>query len=177
MTEVEQPIQLRQAVQYEATKKSPGALILYGDRLVHVKSRITNWCAGLGAGVVAVLSFALTHAGPGALGGALGAGAGMAIGNAITKRQAPKKAAAGGDDVTVIPLDAVTSVEERKARRTGGWRLLVSTSSATEYTFRVKPGQWPADLASALAGRGRSVQATASGLAVKSQSGSPNVAS
>jgi len=176
MTEVEQPIQLRPAVQYEATNKSPGALILYGDRLVHVESRITNWCAGLGAGLVAVLSFALTHAGPGALGGAIGAGGGMAIGIAITKRQAPKKAAAGGDGVTVIPLDAVTSVEERKARGMGGWRLHVSTS-ATGYTFRVKPGQWPADLASALARRGRSVQATASALVVTSQPGSPNVAS
>jgi hypothetical protein len=99
----------------------------------------------------------------------------MVIGAAITKRQAPKKAAAGGEGVTVIPLDAVTSVQERRAGRARGWRLLVTTSSAAQYTFGVKPGQWPADLASALAGRGRSVQATASGLAVMSGAGSPNV--
>ena len=130
MTEVEQPIQMSPAVQYGAQKKSPGVLILYGDRLIYVTSRITSWCTGLGCALVAVLSFALTHSGPGALGGAAGAGGGMAIGNAITKRQAPKKAAAGGAGVTVIPLDAVTTVEERKARRAGGSRVLISTSSA-----------------------------------------------
>jgi len=174
MSENEQPIQLRPAVQYEAKKKSPGVLILYPDRLIYVTSRITSWCAGLGFLLVAVISFGLAHAGPGALGGAIGAGGGMAIGTAITKRQAPKKAASGGEGVTVIPLDAVTGVEERKAGRASGWRLLVSTSSAT-HTFRVKPGQWPADLATALAGRGRSVQATPSGLAIMFGSGSPTV--
>jgi hypothetical protein len=101
----------------------------------------------------------------------------MAIGNAITKRQAPKKAATGGEGVTVIPLEALTSVEEHKVGRARGWRLLVSTSSATVHTFRVKPGQWPADLANALAGAGRSIEATPSGIAVKSASGLPHVTS
>jgi len=163
---LEQPIQMRPAARYGATRRLPGVLILYPDRLVHVTSWVTNWCAGLGFLIIYVASLPVSHTGPGALGGAIGAGGGTAIGNAIAKRQAPKKAAAGGDHVTVIPLDSITRVQEGRAGWAGGGRLLVSTSPQAEYTFRAKLDQWSAYLASAFAGRGRSVQATPSGLEI-----------
>jgi hypothetical protein len=172
MTEIAQPIRMQPAILMMATTRATGMLVLYPDRLAHVKSRIAGVCAGAGFAVIAVLGFVLAHAGPGALGGAIGAGGGQAFGNAIARRQAPRKVAAGGSDVTSIALDSITSVEEHKAGRLKGWRLAVSTSPEIEYTFRVKPGQWPSDLANALAARGHGVQATPAGLAVLSQSGS-----
>jgi len=166
MTDFEQPILMRPAVRYGAKRKSPGMLVLYRDTLVHVRSWIPNWCAGLGFLIVAAPSYALTHVGPGALGGAIGAGGGMAIGTAIAKRQAPKKAATGGEDVTIIPLDSITSVEQRTEGRLSGKRLQVSTSPQGRYTFGAKFDQWSADLGSALAARGCGVHATDSGFVV-----------
>jgi len=172
MTELQQPILMRPAVLYDARRKSPGVLALYPDKLAYVESWITSWCVGLGFLAVAVLSFALAHTGAGALGGAVGAGGGMAIGTAITRRQAPRKVAAASHQVTVIWLDSITNVELRKVRRAGGRRLVISTSGGIDYTFRSNLDQWPADLASALGGRGHSIQATAAGLAVLTGSGS-----
>jgi hypothetical protein len=172
MTDIEQPIRTQAAILIMATTKAPGMLVLYPDRLTHVKTRIAGVCAGLGFAVIAALSFGLAHAGPGALGALIGAGCGQAIGNAIARRQAPKKVAAGGSDVSTIALDSISSVNEHKAGRLKGWRLLVATSEGTTYTFRVRPGQWPSDLANVLAARGHSVQPAAAGVVVLSQSGS-----
>jgi hypothetical protein len=172
MTEVAAPIKTQVAILIMTKTKATGVLVLYPDRLVYVKSQVIRVCACLGFAVIAVLSFVLAHAGPGALGGIVGAGGGQAIGNAIARRQAPRKVAAGGSDVVTIALDSVASVEERKAGRLKGWRLVVSTSQQLQYTFRVKPGHWPSDLANALTALGQGVQTTPAGLAVLSQSGS-----
>jgi len=169
---MEVPILMRPAVLTGANRKSPGMLALYPDRLVHVRSRIANWCAGAGFIIIAVLSFSLAHAGPGALGGALGAGGGVMTGNAIVRRQVPRKVAAGGQGVTVISVRSITRVSGDKTRWPRGPRLLISTSSGTEYVFRAKFSQWSADLADALAANGYSVQATQAGLSVLSQTGS-----
>ena len=172
MTDIAPPIRTQAAILIMSTTKATGVLVLYPDRLVYVKSHIVRVCTGLGFAVIALLSYVLAHAGPGALGGAVGAGGGQAMGYAIAKRQAPKKIAAGGSDVAPIALDSITSVEEHKAGRLRGWRLVVSTSQQTKYTFRVKPGHWPSDLANALTALGHGVQTTPAGLAVLSQSGS-----
>jgi hypothetical protein len=71
-----------------------------------------------------------------------------------------------------VALDSIANVDEHKAGWLKGGRLVVSTAEEAEYTFRVKPGQWPSDIANALAARGHDVQATPAGLAVMSQSGS-----
>jgi hypothetical protein len=163
---------MRPAILMMATTKATGTLVLFPDRLVYVKSRIVRVCLGVGCVGITVLSFGLAHAGPGALGALIGAGGGQALGNAIARRQAPGRIAAGGSGVTTIRLDSITSAEEHKAGRLKGWRLVLSTAEETEYTFRVKPGQWPFDLANALTARGHAVQATPAGLAVLSQSGS-----
>jgi hypothetical protein len=160
------PIRMRLAALSSARTNSPGLLILYPDRLTHVRTRVANWCAGLGFAVVAALSFALAHAGPGALGGLIGAGGGQAIGSAIARRQAPRKVAAGGPDITSISLDSITGLTGRKAGRLRGWLTVVTTLQGSDYTFRANPAQWSADLAAALAARGRIVQASPDGLAV-----------
>jgi hypothetical protein len=171
MTDIAQPIRTQAAILIMAPAKAAGMLLLFPDRLTHVRSRIVGVCTGLGFAVIAGLSFVLAHAGPGVLGGVIGAGGGQAIGNAIGRRQAPKAVAAGSPGVTTISLDSITGVEEHKTGRLRGWRLVVSTSEGTEFTFRVRPGHWPSDLANALAARGHGVQATSAGLAVRSQSG------
>lgn len=172
MTEIQQPLRIRPAALYDGRRKSSGVLALYPDKLAYVESWVTRWCVGLGFLVVAALSFALAHAGPGALGGAIGAGGGLAIGTAITKRWAPKKVAAASYQVTVIWLDSITNVERRKTGLAWCRRLVISTSGGIDYVFRANLDQWSADLASALGGRGRSVHATAAGLAVLTGSGS-----
>ncbi len=172
MTEIREPIAMRPAVLYGTRRKSPGTLLLYPEKLAHVESWITSWCAGAGFLIVAVLSAALAHAGPGALGGAIGAGGGVAAGAAITRRRAPRSVAAADRHVTVIWLDTITNVESRKAGRAWNRQLVVSTAGGVDYTFRANLDQWSADLAGALGGRGRNVQPTAAGLAVLSGSGS-----
>jgi hypothetical protein len=171
MTEIRQPIAMRPAVLYGAQRKSPGMLLLYPEKLVHVESWITSWCTGLGFLTVAVLSAVLAHAGPGAVGGAIGAGGGAAIGAAITRRRAPRSVAAAGSRVTTIWLDSVTNVAALKTGRLAGKRIVVSTSGGIDYVFRANLDQWSADLAGALGGRGRNVQPTAAGLSVLSGSG------
>ena len=117
-----------------------GTLLLYPDKLAHVHSQARRW--GTSAGFIAILiaSFALTHSGPGALGALIGAGGGSMIGAAIAKSQAANKVAAGGDGVTVILLDSITSLQAASppgseagwAARTCSWRqqTRLSTPSA-----------------------------------------------
>ena len=80
---------------------------------------------------------------------------------AVDKRRAARKAAAGGDGVTVIPLDQVTSVRCRKGRKAPSWlgirNLTVTTADGTEYRFDGLMEQWQGPLAGALAARGREV--------------------
>lgn len=166
MAETDALIRTSLAVLIKADAKVPGLLMLYPDKLVHVRSRVANWCAGLGFLVIAVVSYALVHAGPGALGGLIGAGGGQAAGTAIARRQAPRQVAAGGEDVISIPLDSITGVTGRKAGRLRGWLTVVTTVHGREYTFRAKPALWSADLANALAARGHAVQTSPDGLAV-----------
>lgn len=75
--------------------------------------------------------------------------------------------AAGGDKVTVIPLDAITSLQTRKSK---GWlagqHLIVTTADGAEYGFGVKLDKWSADLTNALTARGREVRSTPQGMAV-----------
>jgi hypothetical protein len=172
MANIDAPIRMHLAVLSMARSNVPGMLVLYPDKLAHVRSRIPSWCAGLGFAVVAVLSFMLAHSGPGAIGGLVGAGGGMAVGSAIARRQVPQKVAAGGDSVTVIPLDSITSITSRKRRRLRSSLMVVSTLDDLEFAFRANAEQWSAHLAGALTARGRNVQTSPAGLAVLSPHGS-----
>lgn len=92
------------------------------------------------------------------------------IGAAIAKSQAASEVAAGGDGVTVIPLDSIASIGARKSTGISGWlggqSLLLTTANGAEYRFGVKLDRWSADLASALAARSRGVVTIPQGMAV-----------
>jgi hypothetical protein len=152
------------------TRRGQGILLLYSNKLAHARSHALAWGGGVGFAVVAIASFALAHAGPGALGGAIGAGGGYMIGAAIAKSRAAGKVAAGGDGVTVIPLDSIASLQTVKSAGLGGMlggqSLLVTTADGAEYRFGLKLDKWSADLASALTARGRAVRTTTQGMAI-----------
>ena len=63
--------------------------------------------------------------------------------------------------MTVIPLDQVTSVECRKARKGANWlgmrKMTVTTADGTEYKFDGLMEQWQDHLARALTAHGRQV--------------------
>jgi hypothetical protein len=107
------------------------------------------------------------HFGPGALGAVIGVGGGYMIGGVIARSQAAAKVAVGGGDVTVIPLDSITSLEARKYKgRQGAQHLIVTTADGAQYGFGVKLERWSADLANALTARGSEVRTTSQGMVV-----------
>lgn len=94
-------------------------------------------------------------------------GGGYLIGGAIAKSQADAKVAAGGGDVTVIPLDSITSLEARRSKSwLRGQNLLVTTTDGAQYQFGVKLDRWSADIANALTARGCEVRTIPQGMAV-----------
>jgi hypothetical protein len=171
MTGQEIPIRIQTARRLGVrASRRQGTLLLYPDKLVHVHSPAIRWGTTVGLLVVLIASFALTGSGPGALGALIGAGGGSMVGAAIARRQAAGKVTAGGDDITVIPLDSITSLQARKSAGIGGWlggqRLIVTTADGTEHTFAAKLDKWAADLSSALTGQGSMVRPTPQGMAV-----------
>ena len=149
------------------TSQGAGTLVLYPDKIVHVRSQAVLWASRIGLVVVTVPSLALPpHIGPGALGALIGGGGGSLIGGAIARRRATEKVAAG-DGATVIPLDSITGIETRKSNgRLGRQSIFVTTAGGADYGFSVKLDKWSTDLASALTARGCVVHTTLQGMAV-----------
>ena len=143
-------------------------LLLYPDKLAAVSSSVVRLTTPAGLVVAFILAiFIPPHTGPGALGALIGAGGGYLIGAAIAKSQAAAKVAAGGGDVTVIPLDSITSLEMRKSKSwLGRQHLVVTTAGGAQYRFSLKLERWSADLANALTARGREVRTTPQGMTV-----------
>jgi len=100
----------------------------------------------------------------------IGAGGGSKIGGAIAKGQAAREVAAAGDNVTVIQLDSISSLQTSKSKGISGWlggqSLLVTTSDGAAYEFSVRLEKWSADLTSALTARGRQVHSMPQGMTV-----------
>ncbi len=148
-----------------------GTLLLYPDKLAHVRSPVIGWALRIGLLVVTIPTAALPpHTGPGALGALIGAGGGSKIGGAIAKRRAAREVAAAGGNVTLIQLDSITSLQTRKSTGISGWlggrSLLVTTMDGAAYGFSVKLDKWSADLTSALTARGREARTTPEGMAI-----------
>jgi hypothetical protein len=171
MTASEIPLRMQTArlLGVRASRRE-GTLLLYPDKLAHVHSQAIRWSTSAGLITVFIVGFALADTGPGAIGALIGAGTGWMIGAAIAKGQAPRKVTAGGDGITVIPLDSIASLQARKSSgiggRLGGQHLLVTTADGTEHVFAVKLATWAADLTSALTAHGRTVHATPHGITV-----------
>jgi hypothetical protein len=158
MTESGTPIQ-SQTARFLAggAKRGEGYLLLYPDNLTTVISRVETWGYLVGPLIFVAITVPLFHT-IGWLGVAVGSVIGGQAGEAVNKRRAVKKAAAGGDGVTVIPLDVITSVQTRKpeglAGRWGARILVVTTADGTEYGFRGTMEKWQAHLARTRAARG-----------------------
>src|SRR5262245_57641657 len=171
MTDSETPVR-RQTTRLLAGGKTQGygTLLLYPDKLAAVSSGAVRIGMIVGIIVVFVPTVLIPpHTGPGALGALIGIGGGYLIGGAIARSQAAAKVAAGGDNVTVVPLDSITSLETRKSKGwLGGQHLIVTTADGAEYGFGVKLSTWSADLNNALKSRGREVRTTPQGMAVMS---------
>ncbi len=164
MTNDQNPIRAQTARLLGTGRRREGTLLLYPDKLIHVHSQAIRWATTISVVAVTIAAFALTHSGPGALGALIGAGVGWMIGSAIARHQAADKAAAGGDGITVIPLDSITSLHARKSAGIGGWlggqHLLVTTADGAEHHLSVKLDKWAADLGSTLTAHGSTVGAT-----------------
>ncbi len=98
---------------------------------------------------------------------------GGAAGRAVDRGLAAKAVAEAPQGATIIPLDMVASLQTFRPTRLGslfrGETLVVTTADGTEYGFRGRTGNLQNDIASALAGLGREVRATTTGLAVNSR--------
>lgn len=143
-------------------KRGEGTLLLYPDELIAVNMRtLVAWVyLGVPAVYVAVQYYLFHTIGWGIL--AIWFLAGWAAWQALSKRRAASKVAAGGDGVTVIPLDLVTAVRFTRPSKVAGWlgirNMTMTTADGTEYEFRGTTNTWPAKLARALAARGREVR-------------------
>jgi hypothetical protein len=161
------------------TRKGQGVVLLYPDKLAKVSVYAEMWGYFVGPLVVAAAAFPIvriTGAWPefyGALQGALGVMLGGAAGRAVDRGLAAKAVAEAPQGATIIPLDMVASLQTFRPTRLGslfrGETLVVTTADGTEYGFRGRTGNLQNDIASALAGLGREVRATTTGLAVNSR--------
>jgi hypothetical protein len=146
-----------------------GMVLLYPDELTSVIIPTDTWGYLVGPAIYVAVTLPLSHT-FGWLGVVAGAAIGGWGGNFINKRRAIRKAAAGGDGVTVIPLDLITGVRTTKAPGINGWwgiRILaVTAADGTEYEFRGTMGKWQAHLARALTARGRQVHTGPDGIMV-----------
>ena len=152
-------------------RRGQGIVLLYPDKL----AAAITWAQALGyiAGPIALV--AITH--PfvhdiGALAALIGVLAGGWAGEAIDKRSAARKVAAGRGGVTVIPFDLIASLQTRKSAglgRLGTRTLLVATVDGTEYGFRGKTDRLQAALTGALAARGSEVRVTPEGITITPQ--------
>ena len=157
------------------TRKGQGVVLLYPDKLASVRAYAEMWGYFVGPFVVAAAALPIariTGAWPefyGALQAALGVILGGAIGRAVDRGLAAKTVAEAPQGATIIPLDMVASLQTFRPTRLGslfsGETLVVTTADGTEYGFRGRAGLQN-DIAGALAGLGREVRATTTGLAV-----------
>jgi hypothetical protein len=142
-------------------KRGDAVLLLYPDELAAVNTRsIGTWVYVLVPAVYLAVWFSLFHR----IGWALVSVwyvAGWWAWQALARRRAARKVAAGGDGVTAIPLDQVTSVQCRRGRKAASWlgvrTMTVTTADGTEYTFDGLMEQWHAHLVKALTARGREI--------------------
>jgi hypothetical protein len=149
-----------------------GTMLLYPDKIAHVRSLAIRWWPPAGFLALAVPGlFSPQHLVTGAVGAVIGTGVGQIIGGVIARSRAPRRLAAGGDGVTVIPLDSITRIEAGKsARALSTPTIVVTTSDGASYALTARLNKWSADLAATLAERGSRVSGTPQGMAVKRRS-------
>jgi hypothetical protein len=170
MTDSGTPIQSQTATfLVGGAKREEGHLLLYPDNLTTVISKVGTWGYLAGSLILVALAVPILHR-IWWLGIAVGSVIGGRAGEAINRSRAIRQGRAGGDGVTVIPLDLITGVQTRKpagwAGRWGVRILVVTTADGAEYEFRGTMEKWQGHLAGALAARGREVQTVVEGITV-----------
>ena len=171
MTDSKIPIRGQSATfSVNGAKRGDAVLLLYPNELTAVRTRsIGNWVyVGVPAIYLGVhyLFFHTIGFGPVAIWYV----AGWWAWQALARKLAARKVAAGGDGVTAIPLDQVTSVRYRQARKAARWlgirSMTVTTTDGTEYRFGGTMEQWRDHLARALSAHGREVYVEAETITV-----------
>ena len=162
MTDRQTPIRGQSATfSVNGAKQGDAVLLLYPNELTAVRTRsIGNWVyVGVPAIYLGVHYLVFHTIGFGPV--AIWYVAGWWAWQALARKLAARKVAARGDGVTAIPLDQVTSVQCKKARKGASWlgmrTMTVTTADGTEYTFDGLMEQWHAHLATALTAQGREV--------------------
>ncbi len=119
MTDRRNPIHSQSATFYVGgTKRGQGALLLYPDELAAVTTPAGTWGYLAGPALLLAITIPLFHT-VGWQGIFATSLVGGWAGEALARRRAARKAAAGGEGVTVIPLELVTGVEAREAHQGG----------------------------------------------------------
>ena len=152
--------------------RGTGTMLLYPDKIAHVSSAATLWWPLIGFLALAVPGLIVPpHVGSGAFGAVIGTGVGQVIGSLIARRQAPRKLAAGGGDVVVIPLDSITRIEVRTSGRLlTPPAFVVTTSGGASYALTGRLNKWSGDFGDALTARGSRVTGTSQGIEVRRRS-------
>jgi hypothetical protein len=160
-------------VSVNGTRRGEGVLLLYPDELAAVITGSARIWIYLAAPVVyAAISYSVFHTiGFAPIG--IWFLAGWWVRQALDKRRGAAKAAAGGDGVTFIPLEQVTSVQTRSLAKAARWlglrNMTVTTADGTKYTFSGMADNWNSRLAEALTACGLEVHSGPWGFTVAPQ--------
>ncbi len=169
MTDRRNPIHSQSATFYVGgTRQGQGALLLYPDELAAVSAPTGSWGYLAGPALFLAVTIPLFRT-IGWQGMVVTSLIGGWAGEALARRRAARKAAAGGEGVTVIPLELITGVEAAKPTKAAGWlglRNITVTAGGTKYEFRGTTEKWMAHLTSALTAYGREVHIAAETITV-----------
>jgi hypothetical protein len=169
VTDRGKPIHSQSATFYvSGSKRGQGMLLLYPDELAAVTTPTGTWGYLAGPALFLAVTIPLFHT-IGWQGIFATSLVGGWAGEALARRRTARKAAAGGEGVTVIPLELITGVEARKPTKAAGWlglRNITVTADGTEYEFRGTTEKWMAQLTSALTAYGREVHIAAESITV-----------
>lgn len=139
MTDRGNPIHSQSATFYvSGSKRGQGVLLRYPDELAAVTTPPGTWGYLAGPALFLAITVPLFHT-IGWLGISATSLIGGWAGEALARRRVARRVVAGGEGVTVIGLELITSVEARKPTKAAGWlglRNISVTADGAEYEFR-----------------------------------------
>jgi voltage-gated potassium channel Kch len=147
-----------------------GVVLLYPDRLASVRIYAEYVCWFLMIVVLDIVAYHIFRDIAGWLAPFFGVLLGSLIGRPVDRWLAARMVAAGRGNAASLPLDLIASLRTERSAVLFGLSFIetvvVTMADGNEYGFAGRTGSLQADIASALAERGRDVRATPLGLAV-----------